>query len=128
LRALGLRSQVDGLHGHRTGCERIRDWFGARKSVGRRRQDRVALLEADLNLPIPFGGSSFDAAISLDVVVHLRNRKALFHEMIIKILFIIISVFRFRPIGSVFVCPYRFRTLHCGLAQSHAAVRLWDGD
>jgi SAM-dependent methyltransferase len=44
-------------------------------------QDRVALLEADLNLPIPFDGSSFDAAISLDVVVHLRNRKALFHEM-----------------------------------------------
>jgi cyclopropane fatty-acyl-phospholipid synthase-like methyltransferase len=40
-------------------------------------QDRVALLEADLNLPIPFGGSSFDAAISLDVVVHFRNRKAL---------------------------------------------------
>jgi SAM-dependent methyltransferase len=30
-------------------------------------QDRVALLEADLNLPIPFDGSSFDAAISLDV-------------------------------------------------------------
>jgi SAM-dependent methyltransferase len=44
-------------------------------------QDRLALLEADLNLPIPFDGSSFDAAISLDVVVHLRNRKALFHEM-----------------------------------------------
>ena len=42
--------------------------------------DRVALLEADLNLPIPFDGSSFDAAIALDVVVHLRNRKALFHE------------------------------------------------
>jgi ubiquinone/menaquinone biosynthesis C-methylase UbiE len=44
-------------------------------------QDRVALLEADLNLPIRFEGSSFDAAISLDVVVHLRNRKALLHEM-----------------------------------------------
>ena len=44
-------------------------------------QDRVALLEADLSLPIPFDGSSFDAAISLDVIVHLPNRKALFHEM-----------------------------------------------
>jgi cyclopropane fatty-acyl-phospholipid synthase-like methyltransferase len=44
-------------------------------------QDRVALLEADLNLLIPFDGSSFDAAISLDVVIHLPNRKALFHEM-----------------------------------------------
>jgi SAM-dependent methyltransferase len=44
-------------------------------------QDRVALLEADLNLPIPLVGSSFDAVISLDVVVHLRDRKAFFHEM-----------------------------------------------
>jgi SAM-dependent methyltransferase len=44
-------------------------------------QDRVVLLEADLTLPIPFNGSSFDAAISLDVIVHLPNRKALFHEM-----------------------------------------------
>jgi SAM-dependent methyltransferase len=44
-------------------------------------QDRVALLEADLNLPIALNGSSFDAAISLDVVGHLRSRKALFHEI-----------------------------------------------
>jgi len=44
-------------------------------------QDRVALLEADLNLPVPLVGSSFDAAISLDVVVHLGNRMAFFHEM-----------------------------------------------
>ena len=44
-------------------------------------QDRVALLEADLNLQIAFDGSLFDAAISLDLVVHLSNRKALFHEM-----------------------------------------------
>jgi SAM-dependent methyltransferase len=44
-------------------------------------QDRVALLEADLNLPTPLAGLSFDATISLDVVLHLRNRKAFFHEM-----------------------------------------------
>jgi SAM-dependent methyltransferase len=44
-------------------------------------QDRVTLLEADLNLPISFDGSSFEAAISLDVVVHLRNRQAFFHEI-----------------------------------------------
>jgi SAM-dependent methyltransferase len=44
-------------------------------------QDRVALLEADLNLPIPLDPSSFDAVICLDVVVHLHNRKAFFHEM-----------------------------------------------
>ncbi|KAA0997392.1 class I SAM-dependent methyltransferase [Paraburkholderia panacisoli] len=44
-------------------------------------QDCVALFEADLNLPVPFDGSSFDAVISLDVIVHLRNRKSFFHEM-----------------------------------------------
>ena len=81
MRAISLRGQVDWLHGHRIGCQRTRDWFGPRKSVGRRRSRPCRLLEADLNLPIPFDGSSFDAAISLDVVVHLRNRKALFHEM-----------------------------------------------
>ena len=44
-------------------------------------QDRVALFEADLNLQIPFAGLSFDAVISLDVVVHLRNREVFFDEM-----------------------------------------------
>jgi cyclopropane fatty-acyl-phospholipid synthase-like methyltransferase len=44
-------------------------------------QDRIALCEADLNLPVHFDGSSFDAAIALDVVVHLRNRKAFLQEI-----------------------------------------------
>jgi SAM-dependent methyltransferase len=44
-------------------------------------QDRVALVEADLDLPSPFADSSFDAVICLDVIVHLRSRKALFDEM-----------------------------------------------
>lgn len=44
-------------------------------------QERIELLEADLNLPLPFGNRSFDAVISLDVVLHLRDRKALLHEV-----------------------------------------------
>jgi len=37
--------------------------------------------EADLNEPLPFEAGSFDAAMSLDVVVHLRDRMNLFKEV-----------------------------------------------
>ena len=44
----------------------------------------VALLsveETDLNEPLPFEPRSFDAGMSLDVVLHLRDRLKLFHEV-----------------------------------------------
>lgn len=41
----------------------------------------VTLLEADLNQPIPFASGSFDAVISLDVILHLRNRLEVFREV-----------------------------------------------
>jgi SAM-dependent methyltransferase len=41
----------------------------------------LSIQEADLNDPLPFGPQSFDAAISLDVVLHLRDRARLFHEV-----------------------------------------------
>jgi SAM-dependent methyltransferase len=41
----------------------------------------LSVQEADLNEPLPFGPRSFDAAISLDVVLHLRDRSKLFHEV-----------------------------------------------
>ena len=44
-------------------------------------QERITLLEADLNLPLPFPNRSFDAIMSLDVVIHLADRKALLEEM-----------------------------------------------
>ncbi len=44
-------------------------------------QDRVTLLEADLNLPLPLDHRSFDAVMSLDVVLHLGDRKALLDEI-----------------------------------------------
>ncbi|MEX8520923.1 MAG: class I SAM-dependent methyltransferase [Leptothrix sp. (in: b-proteobacteria)] len=37
--------------------------------------------EADLNDPLPFGAESFDAVASLDVVLHLRDRARLFHDV-----------------------------------------------
>ncbi|MEP6495316.1 MAG: methyltransferase domain-containing protein [bacterium] len=41
----------------------------------------LAFLPADLNAPIPLESRSFDTAMSLDVVLHLRDRSALFHEV-----------------------------------------------
>jgi SAM-dependent methyltransferase len=37
--------------------------------------------EVDLNEPLPFKTSSFDGVISLDVILHLRDRLSLFHEV-----------------------------------------------
>ncbi len=37
--------------------------------------------EGDLNEPLPFEAGSFDAAMSLDVVLHLRDRVTLFREV-----------------------------------------------
>jgi SAM-dependent methyltransferase len=43
--------------------------------------DLISVREADLNEPLPFKAGSFDAAMSLDVVLHLRDRSKLFHEV-----------------------------------------------
>jgi cyclopropane fatty-acyl-phospholipid synthase-like methyltransferase len=44
-------------------------------------QDRIKRLEADLNLPLPLDDRSFDGVISLDVALHLLDRRALFDEV-----------------------------------------------
>ena len=53
---------------------------------GKRRSDslglstRVTLLQADLNAPLSLPDSSFEAVISLDVLLHLKDRQGLFRE------------------------------------------------
>jgi SAM-dependent methyltransferase len=42
---------------------------------------RLASVQADLDGPLPFGTRAFDAAVSLDVVLHLRDRLRLFREV-----------------------------------------------
>lgn len=42
---------------------------------------RVAFRAVDLDGPLPFEDGSFDAAMSLDVVLHLRDRERLFGEV-----------------------------------------------
>ncbi len=41
----------------------------------------VSLREADLNQPMPYADGSFDAVISLDVILHLRDRLSAFREI-----------------------------------------------
>lgn len=43
-------------------------------------EERVALLVGDLNQPLPFAGGTHDAAVTLDVIVHVRDREQLFRE------------------------------------------------
>jgi SAM-dependent methyltransferase len=70
-----------GCHG--TGL----DVSGAAVNLGRRRAtslglDRLATIQTtDLNSPLVLEGGSFDAAMSLDVVLHLRDRAAFFREV-----------------------------------------------
>jgi len=40
----------------------------------------VTLHEADLNEPMPFNSGVFDAVMSLDVILHLRDRERVFRE------------------------------------------------
>lgn len=41
----------------------------------------LSVQAADLNEPLPFGRGSFDAAMSIDVVLHVRDRARLFHDV-----------------------------------------------
>jgi SAM-dependent methyltransferase len=43
---------------------------------------RVSLHQADLNEPIPLASSSCDAVMSLDVILHLRDRGEVFREVV----------------------------------------------
>jgi cyclopropane fatty-acyl-phospholipid synthase-like methyltransferase len=43
--------------------------------------ERVTVREADLDRSLPFAAHSFDAVISLDVVLHVHDRGALFGEL-----------------------------------------------
>lgn len=66
-----------------TGLDLSREAVG----IGRHRVvslglDHLATIEeADLDRPLPLESSSFDAAMSLDVVLHIRDRGALFREI-----------------------------------------------
>jgi SAM-dependent methyltransferase len=43
--------------------------------------DKITLQQADLNEPLPFPDAHFQAVVSIDVVLHLRDRAAVFCEV-----------------------------------------------
>jgi len=43
--------------------------------------EQIILQQADLNEPLPFADARFDAVVSIDVILHLRDRAAIFEEV-----------------------------------------------
>ncbi len=43
--------------------------------------EQITLQQADLNEPLPFAAARFDAVVSIDVILHLRDRAAIFEEV-----------------------------------------------
>jgi SAM-dependent methyltransferase len=73
---------------HRTGCSGVAtDQSTSGLAVGRERArslgigDRFSTRQADLNDSLPFDDTSFDAAMALDVILHLRDRARLFRDV-----------------------------------------------
>src|SRR5262249_53487391 len=66
-----------------TGFDRSRAALGLGRAQAKARgvADRLTLHEGDLDQQLPFPAGSFDAALSLDVLVHVRDRAELFREV-----------------------------------------------
>jgi SAM-dependent methyltransferase len=43
--------------------------------------EQITLQQADLNEPLPFADARFHAVVSIDVILHLRDRAAIFREV-----------------------------------------------
>lgn len=55
--------------------------IGAARAAALGIESRFSVQQGDLDEPLPFPRASFDAVVSLDVVLHLRDRARLFHEV-----------------------------------------------
>lgn len=54
---------------------------GRGRAMALRVDHLLSVREADFNEPLPFESGSFDAAMALDVVLHVRDRSRLFREV-----------------------------------------------
>lgn len=70
-----------GCHGTGTELSALALGAGRARALALGVDHVLTLREADLNDPLPFPNGSFDAAMSLDVVLHLRDRAAMFREV-----------------------------------------------
>jgi len=70
-----------GCHGTGTELSAAALEAGRARAVSLGIDHLLTLLEADLNEPLPYPSGAFDSAMSLDVVLHLRDRAAIFQEL-----------------------------------------------
>jgi SAM-dependent methyltransferase len=75
-----LLSRV-GCHGSGTDLSAPAIAAGRARAASMRIADLVTFHETDLNAPLPFASGSFDAVMSLDVILHLRDRLSVFREV-----------------------------------------------
>jgi SAM-dependent methyltransferase len=54
---------------------------GRARTVSQGLDNLITFQQADLNQPLPFADASFDAVMSWDTILHLRNRQAAFKEI-----------------------------------------------
>jgi SAM-dependent methyltransferase len=54
---------------------------GRARAASLRIEELATFHETDLNEPLPFASGSFDAVMSLDVILHLRDRLSVFREV-----------------------------------------------
>jgi SAM-dependent methyltransferase len=75
-----LLSRV-GCHGNGADLSAQAIAAGRARAASLRIEELVTFHETDLNAPLPFAGRSFDAVMSLDVILHLRDRLSVFREV-----------------------------------------------
>jgi SAM-dependent methyltransferase len=78
-----LTSAVELTRCHASGIDLSAPAIAAarRRAASLGLKDLVSFQQADLNQPLPFPNASFEAAISFDVILHLRDRSTVFREI-----------------------------------------------
>jgi SAM-dependent methyltransferase len=70
-----------GCHGYGIDVSAKAIAAGRARAATLGQESHVQVSEADLNQPLPYPNCSFDAVMSLDVILHLRDRLAAFREV-----------------------------------------------
>ena len=70
-----------GCRGFGVDCSTEAVASGRARASAMNLENQLTLQQADLNDPLPLADASFDAVLSVDVILHLRNREAVFQEV-----------------------------------------------
>lgn len=78
---LTFLAQETGCHGVGIDLSDAAVEAGGVRSLALGLRDQVSFQQGDLNQPLPFQDHSFDAVMSLDVILHLSDRRKLFGDV-----------------------------------------------